>query len=73
MTATSHSPDPRRLERWAAPIALLVLAGLAMGNIIPNKFTRDDIGLILEAIKERGEIDQRAKPFQTCWIKEQKD
>ena len=22
---------------------------------------------------ERGEIDQRAKPFQTCWIKEQKD
>ncbi len=48
MTATSHSPDLRRLERWAAPIALLVLAGLAMGNIIPNKFTRDDIGLILE-------------------------
>jgi len=46
MTDPISSPTRSRLERWGMPIALLGLAFMAMGNIIPNHFVRDDNGLI---------------------------
>lgn len=47
MTHDLSTPASRRFERWGAPLALVVLAVLTVGNVIPNLFIRDDIGIIL--------------------------
>ena len=46
-------PASRRATRWGAPIGLVLLALLAMGNVVPNRFTRDDLGVIVQGTLER--------------------
>lgn len=47
MSDPTSPTTQRHLERWAMPLALLALALMTAGNILPNLFTRDDLGIIL--------------------------
>ncbi|MBW8773011.1 MAG: glycosyltransferase family 39 protein [Gemmatimonadetes bacterium] len=43
---STAEPSPG-LARWSAPLGLILLAALAMGNVLPNTFTRDDLGIVV--------------------------
>ena len=51
-------PNDPRIARWGGAIGLIVLALLTTGNVIPNLFTRDDIGVVVSGplVKQWGGI-----------------
>src|SRR5437868_5802988 len=47
MTNDLSTPADRSFERWSGPVSLVVLACLTMGNVLPNLFARDDLGVLM--------------------------
>jgi hypothetical protein len=47
MTNDLSTSASRNFERWGSPVSLVLLACMAMGNVLPNAFTRDDLGIVV--------------------------
>lgn len=47
MTNDLSTPADRSLERWGGAVSLAILAILTTGNVLPNLFSRDDLGIII--------------------------